>query len=277
MLSLLNKNFINLIMDFCLLKKERLVYMATVTIGEKTYELDGILFDKDGTLLEFGSLWISWAEQLIADIAKQTDLSGEEKKALAKEIGFNEEASNWDPKGPLCIGSLDHVITIISSNLYRQGFSWDESVSIVTDAHAAVDRREEWKKSIRPVDGLRKFLSDAKDSSLKLGVVTSDNHQQAVKHLEALEIDDYFSSIIGHDQVKRGKPYPDMVEAACAELNMRPEKTLIIGDSNGDMILGKQSDSVANIGIVAEASQTGDHLVDADHIIESYDQIHVKK
>jgi len=251
--------------------------VAAITVQGQTYEIEGILFDKDGTLLEFSSLWVSWAKQLLDDVGEKANLSMIDRETLANELGFNVQSNNWDPKGPLCIGSLDQVITIVSINLYRKGFSWDESIQMATESWEKIEAREDWKSSIRPVDGLYQFLRCATASSLKLGVVTSDNYDQAIKHLRALKIESYFSAIIGHDQVARGKPYPDMVEVACKKMNMSPERTLMIGDSNGDMILGRRSKAKANIGIVAENKQSADHLIDANHIIKSYHHIHISK
>lgn len=251
--------------------------MAKCTICEQTYEIEGILFDKDGTLVDFRSLWMEWAEQLIDNVVSQANLLEKDKIILAETIGFQYNESSWDPKGPLCIGSLDDLNTIIALHLYKNNLPWNEALEITTDALAEIDRQLNWKESIKPVPGLRVFLEKAIKCSLKLGVVTSDNHDQAKAHLNVLGIDSYFKRVIGHDQVKRGKPFPDMVYKACGDLAIAPERTLIIGDSNGDMILGKKSETLACIGIVSEPDSNIDHLTDADHVIRNYQSITIEK
>lgn len=251
--------------------------MAKLTIKNQTYEVDGILFDKDGTLLDFRSLWVNWAQEFIASIVSAAKLTEKERDLISKSIGFQYQQNSWDPEGPLCIGSLDDLITISSLHLYQNGMPWDEAVEIVIDAHAKIDEQINWEQSIKPVSGVHELLNQAQACSLKLGVVTSDNHGQAVKHLKALEIDSYFNSVVGHDQVERGKPYPDMVEKACRELSLRPERTIVIGDSDGDMILGKKSDTLASIGIVSEPTNTTNHLKNADHIIRNYKDVTIQK
>jgi|SRR5690625_3579643 len=251
--------------------------MAKLTINNQTYEIDGILFDKDGTLLDFRSLWVNWAQEFITRIISAAKLTEIERGRLSQSIGFQYDLKRWDPTGPLCIGSLNDLISILSLQLYQNGFGWDEALAIVTDAHDDTDQKNDWKDSIKAVSGLRQLLAKAKACSLKLGVVTSDNHSQAIKHLKALEIDLYFKSVIGHDQVERGKPYPDMVEKACEHLDLKPKHALIIGDSNGDMVLGKKSGTVASIGIVSEPTITTSHLKNADHIIRSFDDIIIQE
>lgn len=251
--------------------------MARLTINNQTYEIDGILFDKDGTLLDFRSLWVNWAQEFITSIVSTAKLTERERGTLSQSIGFQYNEKRWDPTGPLCIGSLNDLISILSLHLYQNGFAWDEALEIVMDAHDDTNQKDDWKDSIKTVSGLRQLLTQAKASSLKLGVVTSDNHRQAIKHLKALKIDLYFKSVIGHDQVERGKPYPDMVEKACEQLDLKPKRALIIGDSNGDMVLGKKSGTVASIGIVSEPTITTSHLKNADHIIRSFDDLLIQK
>ncbi|MFA1820017.1 HAD family hydrolase [Virgibacillus oceani] len=247
--------------------------MAKCIINEQAYDIDGILFDKDGTLIEFSSLWVTWAEKFILSIMSKAKLPEKDQHRLADAIGFQFDQGKWDPKGPLCIGSLDELITIGALHLYQNGFAWNESLEIVTNAQMKVDQLKEWKKTINPVSGLRTFLQKADSHYLKLGVVTSDNQQQALSHLQELEIDSYFNSVIGHDQVMQGKPFPDMVYKACKDMMIEPERAIIIGDSNGDMILGMKSNTVASIGIAAESSSETDHLTNADHVIHNYDSI----
>ncbi|TFJ92014.1 HAD family hydrolase [Lentibacillus salicampi] len=252
--------------------------MAKCTINQQqTYNIDGILFDKDGTLIEFSSLWVIWAEQLIAAIMSKAKLPEKDRDILSDAIGFLDSQRAWDPTGPLCIGSLDELKTICALHLYKRGLPWNAALEMVTNAHAEMEQQNDWKESIKPVTGLANLLRQADTHSVKLGVVTSDNHEQALSHLQALEVKSYFCSVIGHDQVKHGKPFPDMVYKACMELGIHPERALIIGDSNGDMILGKKGNTVASIGIVAESNQTADHLIDADHIIRTYDSITIAK
>lgn len=63
-----------------------------------------------------------------------------------------------------------------------------------------------------------------------------------IKHLEKIEIASYFKTISAADQVEKGKPFPDMIHKACQEMNVAPEKNMMIGGSNGDMVLGKMTE-----------------------------------
>lgn len=248
--------------------------MVQCVINNKaTYDIDGILFDKDGTLIKFSSLWVSWAERLVDSIASKSDMNLPEKHELAKAIGFHYTHRIWDLQGPLCIGSPDDLMTIGASYLYKKGFPWNEASEKVGIAYQEVEKQDDWKQSIEPIEGLLQLLKKAHEKALKLGVVTSDHRENAYKHIERLNIDHYFQSILGDDMVERGKPFPDMAYKSCDEMGLQPERALMIGDSNGDMLLGKKSNMLACIGITSEIDNTSGHLKDADHVIEDYDSI----
>ncbi|MBY7144652.1 HAD-IA family hydrolase [Virgibacillus sp. NKC19-3] len=243
--------------------------MSVVAINGNTYEIDCILFDKDGTIIDF-TLWVHWAEAFIDLIDDQVSCN---KGLLARSLGFSYENRSWDPKGPLAIGSLQDLLSILSLGLYQQGVPWNQAYQVVNDAHQALEESFPIHNHVKPIKGLIHFLEQAKKHGMKMGIVTSDNYEKAVQHLNALGITDYFLTIVGHDLVQRGKPYPEMVDYACEQLHVDPRKTLIIGDSNGDMMLGKNSGVKIRIGIVSvPAMQTG-HLQDADYIINDYQAI----
>lgn len=240
--------------------------MSRIRINHQEYDIEGILFDKDGTLLDFGSLWLNWTEQLVDSIAYKTDNICQ-KQTFANSLGFSYKSSTWDPGGPLAIGSMQDILTILSLNLYQHNIPWNQAFQTVNEVYSELESGLEDKLSLKPIKGLHTFLQKASEQSVKMGVVTSDNHQTAKNHLETLGIDHYFASVIGRDLVKYGKPFPEMAHMALNQLSLNPEKTLIIGDSNGDMLLGKYCKTLASIGI-GNKDQT--HLINADHVIEDY-------
>lgn len=249
--------------------------MSVVRIQGNKHEIDCILFDKDGTIIDF-KLWLHWADTFIDLIDEKAGISYN-KSLLARSLGFSYKKHIWDPKGPLAIGSQQDLLTILALGLYQQGVSWNQAYQMVHDAHQVLEETFVIHEHIKPVNGLIDFLRQAEKLEIKMGVVTSDNYGKTVEHLNALGITNHFLTIVGHDLVHRGKPYPEMVHYACEQLNVTPKKTLIIGDSNGDMILGKNSGVLASIGIVAEPSAQTEHLQDADYIISDYQGLTLKE
>lgn len=250
--------------------------MGTININESTYHnVEGILFDKDGTVIDF-IVWMHWVEAFMEALNQYTYITYD-KKFLENALGFSGENPYWDPKGPLAIGSSQDLLTILSLALYKEGLPWNQAYQVINDVNQEVEKTFSFNQHLKLVDGLAEFLEQAQQHEIKLGVVTSDDHAKAVQHLEALGISEYFTSVIGHDIAPRGKPYPDMVYQACQQMNIQPGQSIIFGDSNGDMMLGKNSGLVGGIGVIPHANASSTHLIDADQIIWNYHCITFEK
>ncbi|GAB4074494.1 HAD family hydrolase [Barrientosiimonas marina] len=245
--------------------------MSEIKVDNQYYEIDGILFDKDGTLLDFASLWLHWAISWIDHLQAANPDSDVSRADLAETIGVDVDHNSWDPTGPLAIGSNDDLKALLGSCLYKNGMPWNEAISLVIQSRESTDNSLDWEHYLQPIKGLRAFLEQLHQASIPLGIITSDDTQRAHHHLETLNIADYFTSVIGQDAVKREKPFPDSARKACQQLNIDPGKTLMIGDSNGDMITGKNAHMLATIGIVPEQIGTSRHLKQADQVITNYE------
>lgn len=231
--------------------------------------MDGILFDKDGTLLDFAELWVYWGKKWIQTIMQNAETIDKEH-SLGQSIGLYIEQNTWDPAGPLASASMSELEAILTYRLYINGMDWGKARTIVVRSQETVDNSICWKDRLKPIDGLETLLAHACSNSIQMGVITSDTTVHAKQNLRQMEIIDYFGCIVGNDAVRRGKPFPDMVYQACRELNIRPYKTIVIGDSNGDMVAGKNAEVLASIGIVSENIKNTKHLKDADVVINDY-------
>ena len=84
--------------------------MAQVTLGSHIFDADLIIFDKDGTLIDFKHLWaqktIAGVEQLIAAI----DGSAALRHDLYHTLGYDPVVNEFAMQGP--------VITAAMSKLY---------------------------------------------------------------------------------------------------------------------------------------------------------------
>src|SRR5699024_3746649 len=138
-----------------------------------------------------------------------------------------------------------------------------------TKVHETID----WEELLQPLQGLVNFLNNANKSGIKMGIVTSDDTDIANKHLSILKIDHYFESIIDSDQVDLPKSFPEIGLKECRLINIHSEKVIVIGDTDGDMNLGKNLNSIATIGVVTGNLENNHHFTEANYIINHYDQI----
>lgn len=252
--------------------------MPELQINDECIPCSGILFDKDGTLLDLLATWGNWAELVLCGMENQlaimgTDFIVDRSKVLGTQHDASGKLIGYDPAGPLTMATEEESYGVLAWQLYAAGVPWNEALtrvkSIAKDAMYELRKR----RTAQPLEGLLSFLEQCAAASLKLGVVTSDGAKTTQEHLDWLGIAHYFHSVVTRDRVLNGKPAPEMAELACRELGLSPEVTIIIGDSNADMQLGKGAGLRLAVGISNMGD--GNHLIDADVIISSYNELRI--
>ena len=235
-------------------------------------EIKTILFDKDGTLIDFPSIWIPWIDDIFDYLVNTVPQCPLSRIELRTAFGAGENGDFVDPKGPLAIASLEESQTIIAYKLYDNGVPWDSAVLYANESVKDANEKEN-STSIRPIDGIKEFLEVVKANNIRLGVLTADDTERAWEHLKKINLADNFEFIIGSDQVSNGKPFPDMAYLAKDRYGISLSETMLIGDTNADMQLGKNAGVNITVGIVTYADKNINHLKDADIIIKSYKEI----
>ncbi|WP_054955535.1 HAD family hydrolase [Paenibacillus dakarensis] len=254
--------------------------MPIVQVNGRSFPCRGILFDKDGTLLQFMALWGGWADYVLQFMEERLSFMGSaftvpKSKVLGTVHNEGGKVSDYDAQGPLAMGTVEETKGILAWQLYAAGMPWNEAIIQVNQItnNAMYQLRQD--KPAFPMPGLRDFLLDCRKASIDMAVVTSDITEAALEQIEWLGIKDFFSVIIGRDQAVNGKPHPEMVELACKRLGLTPEEVVVIGDSNSDMQMAKQAGAVLAVGIIKEDGGS-EHLIDADIVIKDYNDIKVK-
>ncbi|WP_227871786.1 HAD family hydrolase [Paenibacillus bovis] len=254
--------------------------MATIIYQSRQIHCDAILWDKDGTLLDFMQLWGQWAEQLLSRIEaflqeRGHSFTGHREKVMGTIYDPSGRLVGYDPRGPIAIASAPETIAILSWQLYSAGIPWDEAVRHITEFSRQAMEHMEQSKPVQPLPELVPLLDRCRQASIPMAVVTSDYTSEAIKHLRWSGLENYFTGMIGSDQVSAGKPAPDLALLACERLSVLPERTVLIGDSNADMQMGRQAGLACCIGISPTAGDTG-HLPDADIVIQHYGELQIR-
>ncbi|MFD2703017.1 HAD family hydrolase [Paenibacillus shunpengii] len=255
-----------------------MIQIALLKVGQKEAHISGILFDKDGTLLDIEALWTPWGDYVLDALEAQLagmgkSFTGQREQVLGTRYDAQGKVAGYDAEGPFAIATVSESTAVLAWQLYAAGMPWNDAVTCIREISARASDSISKDHAI-PLDGLIPFLDRCKAQGLLLGVVTADSTSNAALHLEWLNILDYFDVIIGYDRVTSSKPDPESVHAACIALGLSPEQLAVIGDSNGDMQMGRSAGTQLNIGIVPSGNTS--YLKHADIVITHYDQILLK-
>jgi 2-phosphoglycolate phosphatase len=89
--------------------------------------------------------------------------------------------------------------------------------------------------------GVGKVLEFLKKRKINIALATNKMISLSKKILKYLEVEKYFSIMLGPEDVTNRKPHPEIIEILLQNLNVRPEETLYVGDSEIDVFCGKSA------------------------------------
>ncbi|TQS75122.1 HAD family hydrolase [Ornithinibacillus gellani] len=108
--------------------------------------------------------------------------------------------------------------------------------------------REKHRELVLDNEEMNHLLQQLKHEGYKLGIVTGKARRSLLLSLECLQMNDLFDVIITGDDVDIPKPYPEGVNKALDQLKIKNSEAMFLGDSEADILAGKQA-NVQTIGV----------------------------
>ena len=87
------------------------------------------------------------------------------------------------------------------------------------------------EKGVPVKPGLYEVLSYLKGNCCKIALATSTSRGSALLNLDSAEVTAYFDALVCGDDVKNGKPHPEVFLTAAARLGVPPEACVAFEDS----------------------------------------------
>jgi phosphoglycolate phosphatase len=92
--------------------------------------------------------------------------------------------------------------------------------------------------------GVLAGLRTMREARISLAVVTNKPRAFTLRLLDRLEVTEFFGSIVAGDDGVRRKPHGDMLLAACEAMQVAPASTVMIGDSENDVLAARAAGCV---------------------------------
>ena len=164
----------------------------------------GIIFDMDGTIVD--SLPYHY---------KAWKIFFRENKVE----NFSEKLKEY--KGG---GTLDLMTAV-----YGDKYSRNE-LKIMTDDKEIIFRQI-YKNNVEPIKGFMKMFEFVKSKKILVGLASNAIRKNVKMILNELKIYEEFDSIICGDEVKKGKPNPEMFDETVNRFKLKKKECLIFEDS----------------------------------------------
>ena len=214
--------------------------------------IDGIIFDKDGTLFDFRLSWGAWAKSLLQELGE----TAERRVELGRAIGFDAETGQFAPDSTVIAGTPDQIAADL-----MPCFPGADGPAMI----ARINRLAAAAPMIPAVD-LRAVLGALRACGLKLGVVTNDAEAPAHAHLAAAGITDLFDFVAGFDSGHGAKPAPGPLLAFCRATGLSPARVAMVGDSRHDLEAGRAA-GMHRIAVLTGIATAADLAPHADAVL----------
>ena len=219
----------------------------------------GVLFDKDGTLLDFEASWSAVYRELCLDLA---DGDAALAQSMLVRGGLDPASGRFRSGGALAAGNtIDIVRTWFPGLSHAAERAMIERIDRVFHLNGI--------KGSVPVPGLHPTLARLAADGYTMGVATSDGTASAVAALGALGLAGFFPHVFGYDSVKNPKPAPDIVYAFSEAARVKPSQIVVIGDNPHDLEMARSAGAGAALGVLTGNSGREDLAPLADAVLES--------
>ena len=219
----------------------------------------GILFDKDGTLIDVNQTWIPVYRQLLSDMFN-TDKEGADR--LLERAGFDRLTKSFKPGSVLAGGTTLQLINIWWPELDEPGKA--EKQRILDHDYAPLV-----KEFLHPLMPLEPILADLRSMNLVLGIATNDSHISARNHMAHVGVIEHFADIIAADTVAVPKPSGNMIRRFAEVTGLSPAEIAMVGDNHHDMEEARNGGAGLAIAVLSGNAAHADIAHLADHTIAS--------
>ena len=105
---------------------------------------------------------------------------------------------------------------------------------------------------VKILPGVFEILGQLKSAGVKTALATSNNRETGEAILESARLKGYFQAVVYREDVKNGKPAPDMFLRAAKLLGVKPEECAVVEDS----VYGLQAGKAAGMKVIAVETGT---------------------
>jgi phosphoglycolate phosphatase-like HAD superfamily hydrolase len=233
----------------------------------KNFKPHAIIFDKDGTLIDFDAMWGRWTLQLADRVQGSTGL--DVRRALCQCYGYDSESHKILPDGKLTCTPMWRLQELMIEVVRSFGLGVTEASFAVAKAWHVPDP----VTLARPFTDLQKLFINIHKLGIRIAVATTDDRDPTRAMLEAFDVKDLVTTMVCADDGIKAKPAPDMVTTICQRLQVDPGNVIVIGDTVADLQMARAAGAGYVIGVLSGVGSLTNLTPLADILIDTIDTL----
>jgi beta-phosphoglucomutase family hydrolase len=204
----------------------------------------GAIFDWDGVIINSAAHHEKSWERLAKECGKALP-----ENHFKRGFGMKNEAIIPELLGWTAVPTEVRILSLRKEALYRE---------IVREM------------GIEALPGVREWLQTLKEHGVPCVIASSTHRENITTTLDVLGLGDFFASIVAAEDVKRGKPDPEVFLTAASRIETAPANSIVFEDA----LVGIAAAKAAGMRVVAVAStEPKDKLAHADWVVDRLDEL----
>lgn len=192
--------------------------------------IKAVIFDLDGTLVDLFDEHLKSFQYVI-------------RKRLGKDFPREFLSRKYGMIGKRILADF------LNEYKVKEKISYDD----ISEERREFFRNEIMKKKIRTLPGALPLMKKLKNNRVMMALATSNTKDMTDILIAASGLEGYFTVVVTRDDVRRGKPDPEMFLKAAGKLKVKPKECVVVEDSTHGVKAGKKA------GMTVIAVTTGQH------------------
>jgi phosphoglycolate phosphatase-like HAD superfamily hydrolase len=249
--------------------------LARLRFAQLTRDIDLVVFDKDGTLIDFDFTWsprcIAAVDALIAERATRAAL----KDQLLGTMGIDPLTRRALAESPLVVGTVTETVVVAATVLHQAGEPWSEAILSVDRLVRPLLTAVPSPTELRLFPSVGPLFRRLTDAGVAIAVLTNDDRASTLGTLKHLGLQPFVGGVACADDPHGGKPDPAGLLHLAFKARVPIGRVAMVGDAIGDLITARRAGAAVAVGVLTGTANRAQLAPHADAILDDVGQIEV--